>query len=97
MNLRFALNLLSVKKNNKRLLLSNQEKIFDTLGWLSQVVGKLFMQRLWLEEINWDQELDVNGLNEWKLYEENLKLLEEIRILRWIKTHVNFSVQPQWR
>jgi len=28
-----------------------------------------------------------------KLYEENLKFLEKIRIPRWIKTHVNFSVQ----
>jgi len=33
------------------------------------------MQRLWLEEINWDQELEVNDFNEWKLYEENLKFL----------------------
>jgi len=51
------------------------------------------MQRLWLDEIYWDQELDVNDLNEWKLYEENIKFLDDIRIPRWIKTHVHFSVQ----
>jgi len=43
--------------------------------------------------IHFDQELDVNNLNVWKLYEENLKFLEDIRIPRWIKTHVNFLVQ----
>jgi len=64
--------------------LSNVAKISDPFGWLSPVtiVGKIFMQRLWLEEINWDQELDVNDLNERKLYEENVKFLEDIRIPR---------------
>jgi len=72
------------KKIYKRLVLSNVAKISDPFGWLSPVtiVGKIFMQRLWLEEINWDQELDVNDLNERKLYEENVKFLEDIRIPR---------------
>jgi len=71
MNLSIVLNLLSVKKTNKRRVLSNLAKIYDSLGWLSlvTVVGQLFMHRLWLEEINWDQELVVNDLNEWELYE----------------------------
>jgi len=65
--------------------------MYDPLGWLSPVtiVGKLFMPRLWLEEINWDQELDVNDLSKGKLYEEYFLFLENIRIPRWIKTHVN--------
>jgi len=56
------------------LVLSNLAKIYNPLGWLSAdiIVGKLFMQRLWLEGIDWDQELEVNDLNELQLYEENL-------------------------
>ena len=41
---------------NKRQVLSSIAKFFDPLGWLAPVVitGKIFLQKLWLGKVHWD-------------------------------------------
>jgi len=84
-----------INKINKRSVLSVLAKIYDPLGWLSPViiVGKLFMQKLWLDEQKWDQELPVEDANYWESFLEKLKTLENIRIPRWLKMQTNALAQ----
>ncbi|XP_059056265.1 uncharacterized protein LOC131850114 [Achroia grisella] len=79
----------------KRNVISDISRIFDPLGWLAPVVirAKIFIQKLWLSGINWDDELPTHLLNEWLLYRENLHKLTDIKFERWINTHSDDLLQ----
>ncbi|KAL0858664.1 hypothetical protein ABMA27_012488 [Loxostege sticticalis] len=72
----------------KRSILSNIAKLFDPLGWLAPavIVAKIFIQKLWLAGLDWDQELPDSLLKEWDTYCQELPRLTEVRIPRWLGT-----------
>ncbi|CAK1600373.1 unnamed protein product [Parnassius mnemosyne] len=76
------------KPVTKRLILSDVARLFDPFGWLSPVIitAKIMIQRLWLSNLGWDDELPSELVEEWLSYREALQELQGIEIPRWIKT-----------
>ncbi|XP_072934851.1 uncharacterized protein [Epargyreus clarus] len=72
----------------KRSVLSDVARLFDPFGWLAPVVisAKIFIQKLWLCSLGWDDELPTNLKEEWKSYREDLVHLQNIKVPRWFKT-----------
>lgn len=77
------------QKYTKRKLLSDISKIFDPLGWLAPttVLAKLLFQKLWTQNLTWDDVLPSEILKEWKHMHSELKSLKKIIIPRWIKNY----------
>lgn len=76
----------STETITKRTVLSQIASLFDPLGWLAPaiIVAKIFMQQLWLAKFDWDEELPHDVRDEWIRYQEDLPVLSEIEIDRWI-------------
>nr|XP_026498604.1 uncharacterized protein LOC113402535 [Vanessa tameamea]XP_026498685.1 uncharacterized protein LOC113402600 [Vanessa tameamea]XP_026500528.1 uncharacterized protein LOC113404014 [Vanessa tameamea] len=79
----------------KRSIISNIARLFDPLGWIapSIVLAKVFIQKLWLTGVSWDEELNVELVKEWIDYREQLSLLTDVRIPRWIGTTLNQKLE----
>lgn len=79
----------------KRLVLSDIAKISDPAGWVAPVVValKVFMQRLWLQGIGWDQQLPDNLLRQWNALREGIIDVSKIRIPRWIKLQDSVRIE----
>jgi len=58
----------------KRKLLSELNEVFDPLGLMGPVLikGKIFLQHLWQQKINWDAPLQVDIQEKWKNYYSGL-------------------------
>lgn len=83
----FKVNLESNDKTpTKRTFLSNAAKLYDPIGWLAPiiVVVKIMFQQLWIEGIDWDDQIPSDMNTVWQRYQEQLKIIEEIKIPRWI-------------
>ncbi|CAK1594516.1 unnamed protein product [Parnassius mnemosyne] len=72
----------------KRLIISDIARLFDPLGWLapSVVLAKMFIQKLWLLGVCWDEELTTEVITEWSTYREELSLLTKVQVPRWLGT-----------
>ncbi|KMQ82329.1 hypothetical protein RF55_23333, partial [Lasius niger] len=72
---------------NKRRVLSRTAQLFDPLGWLTPVVAraKIFIQSLWLRGLEWDTPLNTADSGTWRALEEELHLLDRIRVPRWLQ------------
>ncbi|GFS91597.1 integrase catalytic domain-containing protein [Trichonephila clavipes] len=70
----------------KRKVLSEVAKIFDPLGWLapSVVISKISLQELWSHHLSWDEELPDSLARQWRIFQEQLPLLTNIKIPRCI-------------
>ncbi|XP_037930880.1 uncharacterized protein LOC119665718 [Teleopsis dalmanni] len=70
----------------KRMALSYLGKIFDPLGLLAPVtvLVKLFVQKLWISNLDWDMKLNEEMMKEWKNIVQNLDAIQTIRIERWV-------------
>ena len=70
----------------KRRILSDIAKLFDPAGWLSPcvVMAKIIMQKIWLEQIDWDNVVSHRILEDWKLFQSNFIGINNIKIPRWI-------------
>lgn len=70
----------------RRSILSELAKIFDPLGLLGPVIlqGKIIMQQLWRENLEWDDPVPLNVTTEWKSYTERLPLLNNVSFERKI-------------
>ncbi|XP_074099028.1 uncharacterized protein LOC141527441 [Cotesia typhae] len=80
----------------KRSILSEVAQLFDPLGLISPVVikAKILLQQLWLEKLDWDDQLCPDTVNQWAKFREDISKLTELRIPRWINMQSNFySVQ----
>ncbi|XP_018363954.1 PREDICTED: uncharacterized protein LOC108761740 [Trachymyrmex cornetzi] len=68
----------------KRNVLSKIAQIYDPLGLVGPILitGKLIMQQIWKQEINWDQELPPEFKVAWKNYYESLLSLNKLKIPR---------------
>lgn len=70
----------------KRNVLSTIAKTFDPLGWLapSIILLKVFMQKLWLAGLGWDEELTPELKTEWFSYLDNFNNVKNILFPRWL-------------
>ncbi|XP_033251735.1 uncharacterized protein LOC117190783 [Drosophila miranda] len=68
----------------KRSVLSELAQVFDPLGFLSPllILGKIFVQELWLLKQDWDEELPASYATQWLRYREELKLIDKFSIPR---------------
>ncbi len=69
----------------KRNFLSQAAKLFDPLGWLGPTVikPKIMFQKMWKEELRWDDAISEELANEWIEFRSELKVLERVKIPRW--------------
>ncbi|XP_022834488.1 uncharacterized protein LOC111362158 [Spodoptera litura] len=70
----------------KRTVISEISRLYDPLGWIAPciITSKVFIQKLWISGIGWDDELPPNLLQEWTYYRSELKKLVNFHIPRWI-------------
>lgn len=76
----------SVLPVTKRKVISDISRLFDPLGWLAPTIitAKVFIQRIWMTGIEWDEELPATLLAEWLEFRKDLFNLNKFRIPRWI-------------
>lgn len=79
----------------KRIVLSQTAKLFDPLGFLAPVVisAKIFMQQLWSHGLDWDEQLPSHLVSTWTRYQNELPLLNNLQITRWLGTSKSQSCQ----
>ncbi|GFS45444.1 integrase catalytic domain-containing protein [Trichonephila inaurata madagascariensis] len=79
----------------KHKVLSEVAKIFDPLGWLapSVIISKIFLQELWSPHLSWDEELPDSLARQWRIFQEQLPLLTNIKIPRCILIPQAIDVQ----
>ncbi|GFY69063.1 DUF1758 domain-containing protein [Trichonephila inaurata madagascariensis] len=72
----------------KREVLSTIAKLYDLFGLIGPVItkSKIFLQKLWLEKINWDDSLPNILYIEWNNFVSSLKTIEYISINRYLLT-----------
>ncbi|XP_011858074.1 PREDICTED: uncharacterized protein LOC105555659 [Vollenhovia emeryi] len=68
----------------KRLVLSKIAQVFDPLGLIAPLLvsGKIIMQRLWLYDLDWDQEIPAELAPAWEDYSSALKKANYLQIPR---------------
>ncbi|GFU08904.1 integrase catalytic domain-containing protein [Trichonephila clavipes] len=76
-------------------VLSEVAKIFDPLSWLalSVVISKIFLQELWSHHLSWDEEIPYSLARHWRVFQEQLPLLTNIKIPRCILIPQAIDVQ----
>lgn len=79
----------------KRYITSEAAKHYDPQGWIAPktMQAKLFIQEAWRAGSDWDRPLDPQLQQEWKVFYEDLKLIDQLRIPRWLKTTASSEVQ----
>ena len=68
----------------KRNVLSIIAQIYDPLGFVAPliVIAKMFMQKLWLAKLQWDEILNDELKNEWLNFVKNILALSNLKIPR---------------
>ncbi|GFX55405.1 integrase catalytic domain-containing protein [Trichonephila clavipes] len=79
----------------KRMVLSTIARIFDPLGLFGLIItwAKIFMQRLWLLELGWSDELPFKEEKEWRRFIDSLEAVNNIAIDRCIVIHRAESIE----
>ncbi|XP_060836320.1 uncharacterized protein LOC132918983 [Rhopalosiphum padi] len=74
-------------KCTKRILLSDLNRIFDPLGFLTPVLikGKIFLQQLWQIKIDWDQPIPEHIKEKWLRFYKQFEELRSLSIPRKCK------------
>lgn len=75
---------LGQKGLTKRILLSDLNRVFDPLGFLTPVLikGKIFLQQLWQIQADWDYVLSEEIQKKWTRYYTDLEELQHVVIPR---------------
>lgn len=68
----------------KRNVLSVIAQIYDPLGFVAPlvIIAKIFMQKLWLAKVQWDEPLTTLLKQEWLTFSRNILELSELKISR---------------
>ena len=68
----------------KREVLSLIARLYDPIGLLGPVVSKakIFLQRLWLLKLSWNDPLPAQIVQEWRCFISTLKCIEDIHLDR---------------
>ena len=71
----------------KRSVLSQTARLFDPLGWLAPILvrAKVLIQSTWLQQLDWDAPLPREDAAVWTNLEEELPVIEEVRLPRWLR------------
>jgi hypothetical protein len=74
----------SDQKITKAKVLSIIASIYDPIGWIGPVVvaAKLFMKKLWINKISWNDSLQEEMMEEWCEFSRTLPSLNELKIPR---------------
>jgi hypothetical protein len=82
--IQFSANIEPASQHTKRSVISTTCKIFDPLGLISAVVitAKIFLQKLWVEKLTWDEPIPKRILGVWLCFINNLHLISKIKITR---------------
>ncbi|CAK1593737.1 unnamed protein product [Parnassius mnemosyne] len=85
-SLTYTINIKSTTKVTKRHILSVISQIFDPLGLVGPCVveAKIVMQRLWLHNYDWDDEVSLEVRNLWTTFENTITSLNNLKIPRWV-------------
>lgn len=72
----------------KRKILSKIGKMYDPHGFLGPIImrGKLIIQELWKDHMDWDEEVKGEIKSNWKLFHNDLANIHIISINRWMGT-----------
>lgn len=78
-------------------IISAVAQLFDPAGWISPVIirGKLLMQQLWLEGLQWDEEISAESFQKWNNLLSDLPFVEQISIPRWLQFMDFLTLQSQ--
>ncbi|XP_054722042.1 uncharacterized protein LOC129231704 [Uloborus diversus] len=79
----------------KRAVLSNIARIYDPLGLIGPIIvkAKIFVQKLWLLHIGWDEPLPDQESKEWKSSVQSLSAIHCIKVKRCILIEDAVDVQ----
>ncbi|GFU00086.1 integrase catalytic domain-containing protein [Trichonephila clavipes] len=79
----------------KRMVLSTIARIFDPLGLLGPIItwARIFIQRLWLLELVWSDELLFKEEKEWRRFIDSLEAVNNISIDRCIVIYRAESIE----
>ncbi|XP_035232515.1 uncharacterized protein LOC118204289, partial [Stegodyphus dumicola] len=70
----------------KRDILSTIARLYDPLGLIGPVItkAKIFLQKLWVQKLSWDEPFFATISHEWQQIVSNLKAVENIKVNRCI-------------
>ena len=73
-------------KETKRSVLKNVASVFDPLGLYSPTIlkGKLLLQTLWSQNLDWDEEIRDEDYLEWKSIQKDLEEIRKCKIPRCV-------------
>lgn len=79
-------NLPSLTKVTKRIALSEMSQLFDPLGLVGPIVAsaKMFVQQLWQENLDWDDELPKKLQSWWLSFRSSIGEVRNFRVPRWV-------------
>ncbi|GBO43773.1 hypothetical protein AVEN_79693-1 [Araneus ventricosus] len=82
----FDISTSSTTEFTKRDVLPQIARLFDPLGLLGPVISKakIFIQRLWLLQIDWSQKLPSDIAQEWSSFLSSLNYMKNIKIPRFV-------------
>ncbi|XP_029166209.1 uncharacterized protein LOC114937015 [Nylanderia fulva] len=82
-----------VNEFTKRRVLAETARLFDPMGWLAPVVirAKILIQTTWLQQLDWDTPLPAKDVKRWHQLLNQLPLLSNIRVNRWLRTDSDYS------
>jgi len=82
-------------KFTKRTLLSDLNRIFDPLGFISPALlkGKIFLQQIWAMQMDWDRPLSSDIQGRWMSFCNELEQLQMISILRKVQPEASNECQ----
>lgn len=79
----------------KRKLLSEMSSLFDPLGFICPIIiaAKEIFQSLWMENVDWDDEIPSQYREKWIKIRNELNMINDLEIDRWICSTGNASSQ----
>lgn len=79
----------------KRHVVSEISKLYDPNGYLGPVIvrAKLFIQKLWILKLEWNDVLSEILFKQWKDFYEQLIILNDVCIPRWLQTTTNRRIE----
>lgn len=83
------------QQHTKRSIYSEMSMLFDPLGWLAPatVKSKLIMQAIWKLKVDWNSIVPDSIQQQWIKQKQQLKLLEQIKIPRFVLSATYTDVQ----
>ncbi|GFR17010.1 40S ribosomal protein S10b, partial [Trichonephila clavata] len=85
----FKVSIPSIASYTKKDVLSVIARLYDPLGLIGPVISKakIFLLKLWLRKLNWEECLPEAIAPEWLNFVSSLKALEELKIDRYLLTN----------